>query len=191
MNAIYLPGIKKQFEFYKSLADKTVEQIGIADEKLFWQYNEASNSIAVIVKHLSGNLLSRWTDFLITDGEKDSRDRDGEFDNSIQSKEELLDKWNEAWKCLFEAINSLTEDDLNKTIYIRNMGHSVLDAINRSMAHTAYHVGQIVFIGKMIQSTGWNSLSIAKGNSKEFNADKFSKARHDEHFTDQFINKKE
>jgi hypothetical protein len=188
MEANYLAGIKKQFEFYKSLGDKTITQV--AEEKLFWQYNEESNSIAIIVKHLWGNMLSRWTDFLITDGEKDWRDRDAEFENTIKSKEELVAKWEEAWKCLFAAIEPLIENDLGKTIYIRNMGHSVTDAINRSLAHIAYHVGQIVFLGKMIQDTGWHSLSIPKGNSKIFNAEKFAQPKHTEHFTDEFINKK-
>src|SRR5580698_4621825 len=117
MSTDYLPGIKKQFEFYKTLGDKTIEQV--PEEKLFWQYNEESNSIAIIVKHLWGNMLSRWTDFLTTDGEKDWLDRDAEFDNDIKSKEELTANWNEAWKCFFNTFNSLTENDLAKTIYIR------------------------------------------------------------------------
>jgi hypothetical protein len=188
MDTNYLPGVKKQFEFYKTLGDKTIEQV--PEEKLLWQYNEESNSIAIIVKHLWGNMLSRWTDFLTTDGEKDWRNRDAEFDNDIKNKEELTAKWNEAWKCFFNTFNSLTENDLGKTVYIRNMGHTVLDAINRGLAHVSYHVGQIVFIGKMIQNTNWHSLSIPKGNSKIFNAEKFSKPKHNEHFTDEFINKK-
>lgn len=179
----YLPGAKKQFEFYKSLGDKTIEQI--AEEKLFWQYNEESNSIAIIVKHLWGNMLSRWTDFLTTDGEKDWRNRDAEFDNDIKSKEELIAKWNEAWECLFNAIDPLTEIDLDKIIYIRNMGHTVMEAVNRGLAHCAYHVGQIVFIGKMIQNAHWHSLSIPKGKSEIFNAEKFAKPKHTEHFTDE------
>ena len=183
----YLTGVKKQFEYYKSLGDKTIAQV--SEEKLFWQYNEESNSIAIIVQHLSGNMLSRWTDFLTTDGEKDWRDRDSEFENTIKSKEQLIAKWNEAWDCFFNTFNSLREEDLDKTVYIRNMGHSVVDAINRGLAHSAYHIGQIVFIGKMINNTKWVSLSIPKGDSKIFNAEKFSQPKHTEHFTDEFIKK--
>jgi hypothetical protein len=188
VNTKYLGDIKKQFEYYKTLGDKTIEQI--AEEKLFWQYNDESNSIAVIVKHLWGNMLSRWTDFLTTDGEKEWRDRDAEFENNIQSKNELIMKWNEGWLCLFNAINPLTENDLVKTIYIRNMGHTVMEAINRSLAHISYHTGQIVYIGKMIKNTDWISLSIPRGNSKIFNEEKFSQPKHTEHFTDEFIDKK-
>ena len=178
----YLESIKKQFEYYKSLGEKTFAQV--PDEKLFWRYNEASNSIAMMVKHLHGNMLSRWTDFLTSDGEKEWRKRDEEFDNDIQNKEELLSKWNEGWDCLFGAINPLTKDHLEQIVYIRNMGHTVTEAINRQLAHYSYHVGQIVFLGKMIQNEAWQSLSIPKGQSKAYNEDKFSKPKRKEHFTD-------
>jgi len=178
----YLESVKKQFQYYKSLGEKTFEQV--PEEKLFWQLNEESNSIAMIVKHLHGNMLSRWTDFLTTDGEKEWRKRDEEFDKDIKTKKELLLKWNEGWECLFNELNSLTEKDLEKEIYIRNMGHSVSEAINRQLAHYPYHIGQIVFIGKAIQNKKWNSLSISKGKSKEYNAEKFSKPKRKEHFTD-------
>lgn len=127
------------------------------------------------------------TDFLIIDGEKEFRDRDAEFENDIKSKEELLNKWNEGWKCLFNVINTLTIDDLKKIIYIRNQGHSVTEAINRQLAHYPYHIGQIVYLGKML-SENWNSLSIPKGNSKAFNNDKFSKPKQKGHYTDEFLN---
>ena len=178
----YLDSVKKQFGYYKTLGEKTFEQV--PGEKLFWQINEESNSIAMIVKHLNGNMLSRWTDFLTTDGEKEWRKRDQEFDNDINSKTELLVKWNEGWSCLFDALNSLTENDLEKNIYIRNMGHSVTEAINRQLAHYSYHIGQIVFIGKVIKNEEWNSLSIPKGKSQEYNKDKFSKPKRKGHFTD-------
>ena len=178
----YLDTVKKQFEYYKSLGEKTFEQI--PEDRLFWQKNEESNSIAMIVKHLNGNMLSRWTDFLTTDGEKKWRKRDNEFDNDIKNKAELLSKWNQGWICLFEALNQLTENDLEKEIYIRNMGHSVSEAINRQLAHYPYHIGQIVFIGKMIQNQQWHSLSIPKGKSKDYNKEKFSKPKRKEHFTD-------
>ncbi len=184
----YLESAKKQFEYYKMLGDKTFAQV--QDDKLFWQYNDESNSIAIIVKHLWGNMLSRWTDFLTSDGEKEFRKRDSEFENDIQNREELLEKWNEGWNCLFNAINSLTTDDLNKIIYIRNQGHSVTEAINRQLAHYPYHIGQIVFLGKMLAGNDWNSLSIPKGNSQAYNKDKFSKPKQIGHFTDEFLNDK-
>ena len=178
----YLESVKKQFEYYKMLAEKIFEQIPA--EKLFWQQNKESNSIAIIVKHLSGNMLSRWTEFLTTDGEKEWRNRDEEFIGDIKTKAELLTKWNEGWDCLFNAINQLTDNDLEKEIYIRNMGHTVSEAINRQLAHYPYHIGQIVFIGKMIMNEEWKSLSVPKGKSKEYNQEKFSKPKRKEHFTD-------
>ena len=178
----FLSSSKKQFEYYKALGEKTFAQL--PEEKLFWKYNDTSNSIATIVKHMHGNMMSRWTDFLTTDGEKEWRKRDAEFDDDIASKEALSLKWNEGWQCLFNAITPLCESDLDKEIYIRNMGHSVTEAINRQLAHYSYHVGQIVFIGKMIASEDWNSLSIPKGNSKEYNDEKFAKPKRKEHFTD-------
>jgi len=184
----YLESVRKQFAYYKMLGEKTFSQL--ADDKLFWQYNEESNSIAIIVKHLWGNMLSRWTNFLTTDGEKEWRNRDAEFENDITSRQELLNKWNEGWNCLFEAIDSLTTEDLEKIIYIRNQGHTVTEAINRQLAHYPYHIGQIVFIGKMACESGWTSLSIPKGNSKTFNADKFAHPKQKEHFTDEFLSEK-
>lgn len=188
MTTDYLDSVKKQFEYYKMLGDKTFAQL--SEEQLFWQYNEESNSIATIVKHLWGNMMSRWTDFLTSDGEKDWRDRDSEFENDIASKRELLDKWTEGWNCLLDAINLLTANDLDKIIYIRNQGHTVLEAINRQLAHYPYHVGQIVFLGKMLCNENWTSLSVPKGKSKDFNAEKFLKPKHKAHFTDEFLDKK-
>jgi Protein of unknown function (DUF1572) len=184
MNNDYLVSVKKQFEYYKMLGEKAMAQL--PEEKLFWQYNQESNSIAGIVKHLWGNMLSRWTDFLTTDGEKEWRNRDAEFNNDIQSKAELMTKWNEGWQCLFDAIDPLTTPDLEKEIFIRNMGHTVLEAINRQLAHYPYHIGQIVFIAKMVCDDQWNSLSIPKGNSTAYNAAKFTAPKHREHFTDEF-----
>lgn len=189
MSTDYLQSVRKQFEYYKMLGEKTFEQI--TDEQLFEQCNEESNSIAIIVKHLWGNMLSRWTEFLTTDGEKEWRQRDAEFDNDIADRSELMEKWNEGWKCLFNAIDSLTENDLTKEIFIRNQEHSVVEAINRQLAHYPYHVGQIVFIGKMLCVNKWTSLSIPKGNSKEYNKDKFSKPKQKQHFTDEYLKKEE
>ncbi|MEZ4771842.1 MAG: DUF1572 domain-containing protein [Bacteroidia bacterium] len=183
MRTDYLTSTKKQFEYYKMLGEKTFSQL--PDEGLFWQYNAESNSVATIVKHLWGNMLSRWTDFLTTDGEKTWRERDAEFENDIQTRAELMEKWNEGWDCLFSTLNSLTEEDLDKLIYIRNQGHTVTEAINRQLAHYPYHIGQMVFIGKMICGEKWASLSIPKGNSSQFNAEKFSLPKRKRHFTDE------
>ena len=187
MTTDYLESIKKQFAYYKLLGDKTFVQL--TDEKLFWQYNKESNSIAIIVKHLSGNMLSRWTDFLTTDGEKAWRKRDAEFENDISTRQELLATWEAGWQCLFTALQSLTPEDLQKEIYIRNQGHSVTEAINRQLAHYPHHVGQIVFLGKMLCNNSWSSLSIPKGNSASYNADKFAKPRQKAHFTDEYLDK--
>lgn len=168
----YLESAKKQFNQYKILGEKTMLQV--PPEQLFWQFNPESNSIGSIVKHLWGNMLSRFTDFLASDGEKPWRNRDAEFENDIQSTDELFSKWNEGWNCLSEALASLTTQDLLKSIYIRNEQHSVLEAINRQLTHSAYHVGQIVFLGKMICNERWQSLSIPKGGSRQFNEEKFS-----------------
>jgi len=128
--------------------------------------------------------------FLTTDGEKEWRQRDAEFENDIVNREELLEKWNQGWTCLFSALNSLTENDLSKEIFIRNQGHTITEAINRQLAHYPYHVGQIVFIGKMLSNEKWTSLSIPKGNSQVYNADKFSKPKIKQHFTEEFLKPK-
>ncbi|MGB4968477.1 MAG: DUF1572 domain-containing protein [Saprospiraceae bacterium] len=188
MEKDYLESAVKQFEYYKMLGEKTFNQV--PDEFLFWQPNEESNSIAIIVKHLWGNMCSRWTDFLTTDGEKEWRQRDAEFYNDIHSRQELIDKWNEGWSCLFTAIKALNQKDLEKTVYIRNMGHSVMEAINRQLAHYPYHIGQIIYIGKMVCNQNWKSLSIPKGCSLEYNATKFAQPQHKEHFTQEFLKPK-
>lgn len=178
----YLDSIRKEFAYYKMLGEKTLAQV--PDEKLLWQYNTASNSIAILVQHLWGNMLSRWTDFLTSDGEKEFRNRDAEFENDIKNREELTIKWNEGWACLLDAVNALRTEDLDKVIYIRNQGHTVTEAVNRQLAHYAYHVGQIVFLGKMLAGDGWTSLSIPKGQSDAFNKERFSQPKERRHFTD-------
>ena len=187
MNSGYLNSVIKQFEYYKILGEKAIAQV--PDNSLFWQYNEESNSIAVIVKHLWGNMLSRWTDFRTADGEKEWRNRDGEFENDLKSRQDVMQLWNDGWKCFLDALHSLTEEELTTTIYIRNMGHTVLEAINRQLAHYPYHVGQIIFISKMICNNEWASLSIPKGNSTQYNAGKFAQPKRNEHFTDEFLKK--
>lgn len=178
----YLLSVKKLFTYYKSLADKAINQI--SSEQLHWQYNNESNSIAIIMQHIAGNSISRWTDFLNSDGEKASRNRDAEFEETTASKEELLALWEKGWECLFNAINPLTEADLARIIYIRNEGHTVMEAINRQLAHLPYHVGQIVFVARMISGENWQSLSIPKGQSKLFNDGKFAAEKGKTFFTD-------
>jgi hypothetical protein len=169
----YLSVILKTFRSYKSLGEKTLEQV--KDAEINFTPNEESNSLALIVKHLHGNMLSRWTDFLNSDGEKENRQRDTEFEGSVTDKKELLRLWEAGWACLFAALEGLREEDLSRTIYIRKEGHTVLEAINRQLAHYSYHIGQLVYLGKMIRSGTWRSLSIPKGKSEQFNAEKFSK----------------
>ncbi len=182
-NQSYLTSAKRQFQYYKTLGEKAMDQLDA--EQLFTAPNEDSNSIAVIVKHLWGNMLSRWTDFLTTDGEKPTRDRDGEFINDLQTKEAVIQKWNEGWDCLFKTLDSLTEEDLSKIIYIRNEGHTAMEAINRQLAHYPYHIGQMVYIAKMLKKAPWDSLSIPKNKSGDFNAQKFSQEKSTKHFTEE------
>ena len=178
----YLGSIRKQFEYYKGLGQRTFDQL--QDDQLNWQYNDASNSIATIVQHLAGNMKSRWTDFLTTDGEKPWRHRDQEFAIQEWSKKDLLALWESGWEVLFSALDTLTDKDLERMIYIRNMGHTVTEAINRQLAHYSYHVGQIVYIGRMLRNDDWQSLSVPKGQSQQYNERKFSKPKRREHFTD-------
>lgn len=168
----FLQSVHREFHHYKNLGEKAIAQM--PEDKLFWTYNDETNSVAVIVQHLWGNMLSRWTDFLTTDGEKEWRHRDAEFENELKSKKELMEKWDEGWYCLFAALAPLTDSDLDKTVYIRSEAHTVLEAINRQVAHYASHVGQIVMLAKM-HSPDWTSLSIPKNKSREFTKGNFSK----------------
>ena len=187
INNSYLESIKKQFLYYKTLGEKAIEQL--EPGQLFVSVNDDTNSIAIIIKHLSGNMISRWTDFLTSDGEKKWRNRDGEFEQTIATKEELMSIWDRGWDCFFNTINSLTPDQLETIIYIRNEGHTVMEAINRQLAHYPYHIGQIVFYAKMLKQTEWNSLSIPKNKSNSYNADKFSKEKSIRNFTDDELDK--
>lgn len=184
----YLESAKRQFLMYKQLGEKAMAQL--SDEALNWHVNEDSNSIAAIVKHMWGNMLSRWTDFLTTDGEKPWRQRDAEFDNEVQNRESLMKKWDEGWQCLFDALNSITDNDLERIVYIRNEGHTILEAINRQISHYSYHVGQIVYISKMRSTDEWKSLSIPRNKSAEYNAVKFAQEKGERHFTDDWVEKK-
>lgn len=166
----YLQSVIKRMKNYKGLAEKTFEQL---EEKDFhFQPNEESNSIAIIIQHIAGNMLSRFTNFLSEDGEKEWRQRDDEFEIHQYSKQQVINIWGKGWKCFFDLLESLTEDDLLKTIYIRNEPLTVMDAINRQFAHYSYHIGQIIFIGKIIKGDKWKSLSIPKGKSQEYNKSK-------------------
>ncbi|WP_242084691.1 DUF1572 family protein [Aestuariivivens sediminis] len=178
----YLSSSIKQFQYYKSLGDRTFHQLSF--EAIQKEISKDSNSIAIIVKHLSGNMLSRWTNFLTEDGEKEWRQRDLEFEDSYTTREALIAQWEKGWQCLFAALTSLRSEDLENIVFIRNQGHTVTEAINRQLAHYAYHVGQIVFLGKVLKGKDWSSLSIPKGHSKRYNEKKFSKEKERRHFTD-------
>lgn len=182
MKTSYIESVWKQFEYYKMLAEKAMEQL--PEEKLFWQYNEESNSIAIIAGHMAGNMLSRFTDFLTSDGEKPWRNRDAEFETEFSSRGELLERWNQGWTCVLDAVSRLAETDLETIVYIRNEGHTVTEAINRQLAHYAYHTGQIVYIAKMLKNAEWKSLSIPRNRSAAYNQQKFSREKGRRHFTD-------
>ena len=169
------------YQYYKSLAEKSLAQT--SDEALNWIPDEKSNSINVIIRHLHGNMMSRWTDFLTTDGEKEWRQRDQEFEEHDMTREQLMQLWEEGWSCLFNALKSLTAEDMEKTIYIRNMGQSVEDAIMRQLAHYAYHVGQIVYLARLTNQGDWKSLTIPRGTSNEYNKVKMEPGKRVEHFT--------
>ena len=179
----FLTSARKQFAYYQLLGEQAMSQV--TDEQLFWQPNAVSNSLAVIVKHLSGNMLSRWTDFLTTDGEKPWRAREAEFDNDLTTRAQVLAAWQAGWQCLFAALDALTPADLDRTIYIRHQGHSVTEAINRQLAHYPYHVGQLVYLARLLAGAAWQSLSIPRGTSAAYNAEKFAQPPHQEHFTEE------
>ena len=162
----FLKDAIKRFRYYKELGDKTFEQLEEAD--FLYQPSTESNSIAVIIQHLYGNMLSRWTNFLTEDGEKVWRIRDREFEEIKHNKEEILSLWNLGWSCIFNTLESLTTADLTKTVTIRTEPLTVYDAILRQLAHYPYHVGQIVYLGRMVTNENWKSLSIPKGNSETY-----------------------
>lgn len=169
----YINSAKFEFERYKTYGDKTFEQLSL--EELFWQPSESDNSIAVIIKHLSGNMLSRWTDFLTDDCEKSWRNRDDEFEKPPKSKKEVMELWENGWNCLFNALSNINESNFDTLIKIRNQKHTIPEAVNRQLAHYASHVGQIVFLGKMLKKEDWTSPTIPKGQSKVFNKKMFGK----------------
>jgi len=163
----YLATATRRLKYYKDLGDRTFAQLDKSD--FYYKPSSESNSIAVIIQHLSGNMLSRWTNFLTEDGEKDSRDRDEEFETHDYSKDELLKLWSEGWDCFLGALDSLKPDDLLKTINIRNESMTAIDAISRQLAHYPYHIGQILYIGRIVKNDVWKNLSIPRGSSKLYN----------------------
>lgn len=171
----FLTLVFTQFIQYKKLGDKTIKQLN--DEMLHWQYNEQSLSIATIIKHLHGNMLSRLTDFLTTDGEKEWRKRDAEFVADESTKDTILAAWEEGWACVINTLSALDEKDLTKTVFIRSEPHTVMAAITRQLTHYAYHVGQIISVGKMCMGENWTTLSISPGKSAEFNKQIFSRGK--------------
>ncbi len=178
----FLTTSTKLFRYYKQLADQSMSVL--QDAELHTRPSNMSNNIAILVKHMAGNMRSRFTDFLSTDGEKPWRDREGEFVDSYNSRAELEADWESGWTCLFAALSTLQEAQLGQTVYIRNEGHTALEAISRQLAHYSYHVGQIVYIAKAVKDTGWVSLSIPPGGTAAFNKKKFDGGPRDKFFTD-------
>jgi hypothetical protein len=163
----YLEDSLTLFRYYKNLAERAMERL--SDEQIFTALDPEMNSIAVVANHMAGNMLSRWSEFLTTDGEKPGRDRDAEFDQPPESRAALMDLWNRGWACVFSALEPLTDADLSRVITIRGEPHSVMQAINRQIAHYPYHVGQIVFLAKHFQGEDWKSLTIPRRQSGAFN----------------------
>ena len=178
----FLESSKKLFKYYQGLGEKAIAQL--TDEQVLQKPNDTSNSIALIVHHLSGNMLSRFTDFLTTDGEKPWRDREAEFEEAYADKQTMMQAWTKGWTCLFNAIDALQPEDVSKIIYIRNEGQTVLEAIQRQLAHYASHVGQILYQAKVVKGRDFVSLSIPKGKTSDFNKEKFSQEKTRKHFTD-------
>ncbi|MGH9617092.1 MAG: DUF1572 domain-containing protein [Acidobacteriaceae bacterium] len=164
----YLQDSIDLLRYYKKLADRAIARV--TDEQLYKLLDEDANSIAIVMKHMTGNMKSRWTDFLLSDGEKPWRNRDSEFEQPPATRNALLQMWEQGWACVFEALQPLTDADLGRTVTIRGEAHSVMQAINRQIAHYSYHCGQIVFLAKHFQHAQWKSLSVPKGKSAEFNA---------------------
>ena len=163
----YMEDTLSLFHFYKKLAEDAIEQV--TDDQLFVRLDEEMNSIGIIMKHMAGNMRSRWTDFLTTDGEKPNRNRDTEFVEPPDSRAGLMRVWNEGWQRVFEALEPLSDSNLERKVVIRGEPHSVMQAINRQIAHYAYHCGQIVFLAKHFRASEWKSLSVPRNKSAEFN----------------------
>ena len=163
----YLEDSLELFRSYKKLGERAMEQL--PEAKLFAQLDDESNSIAIIVKHMAGNMRSRWTDFLTSDGEKPDRNRESEFEDAPATREALMQLWDQGWALVFGALEPLSDADLGRTVTNRGEAHSVMQAINRQIGHYALHCGQIIFLAKHWQGANWKSLSIPRGKSAEFN----------------------
>jgi len=177
-----IEGIEKLFLYYKKLGESAMSQVKETD--LIKEPTVGINSIAIIVKHLAGNMRSRWTDFKTTDGEKDWRNRDSEFEEPMVSRLDIMQVWENGWNILLTALKETNDLELENIVYIRNEGQSIQDAFQRQLAHYAYHVGQIVYLAKIYNGENWKSLSIPKNHSKDYNQNKFSEERQERHFTD-------
>ena len=178
----FLESARQLFRYYKKLGEGAIAQL--KDEQVLAQPDPSSNSIALIVHHLSGNMLSRWTDVLTSDGEKPWRNREAEFEEAYSDKKTMMEAWEKGWKCLLDSLDQLKPADLPTVIYIRNEGQTVLEAIQRQLAHYPHHVGQIIFQAKILKGAAFLSLSIPKGNSAKFNEEKFNQKKEVRHFTD-------
>lgn len=168
----HLENLRQIFTQYKVLGEKALAQV--EDKRLFWTFHNDSNSLAIIVQHMSGNMVSRFTRFFEEDGEKPWRQRDREFEAVLTSRNEVMEAWELGWDVFLEVLNGLNESDLERTVYIRGEAHTVIEALNRQLAHYAYHIGQMVYLAKMLAHNGWQSLSIPRHMSEEFNRQKLS-----------------
>jgi len=189
----YINSVQKQFRYYKHLADSACLQL--TDDQLFSQRHKdnpskQTNSIAIVMQHIAGNMHSRWTNVWEEDGEKPWRNRDAEFVSPEQDRNELYALWEKGWRCLFDVIDSLKPQDLERTVYIRNIEHSLIEAVNRQAMHYAYHVGQIVLMAKEWKGDDWQTLSIPLGGSQKYNEQQFSKEINRGHFTDEWLKDK-
>lgn len=177
-----LDGTVQLFRYYKSLTEKSIEQL--QENQIHDSPDPNQNSIAILMKHLAGNMISRWTNFRTEDGEKTWRNRETEFVDDFESYQELLEYWEKGWSVLFAALESIEDDELESIIYIRNDGHKLIEAIERHLAHVAYHTGQIVYLAKMFAGVNWKSLSIPKGKTEEYNQKKFNQGKGRGMYTD-------
>ncbi|OYD06770.1 DUF1572 family protein [Paludifilum halophilum] len=175
LESLYLKNVQKEFSALKQKGEKTIGRLN--EEELYWRPTQSSNSVAILIQHLSGNMQSRWTDFLTTDGEKPNRHRDAEFEESGSSRADLLRIWESGWKIFLDTLDRLEETDLQRTVYIRGEAHTVMEAIHRQLSHYAYHIGQIVYIGKQLKGEEWNSLSIPKGESETYLRQKLAQSQ--------------
>ncbi|MFD2556222.1 DUF1572 family protein [Sphingobacterium tabacisoli] len=182
-----LQGITKQFEYYRMIAEKTISRL--SEEELNLKISTESNSVAMLMRHLTGNLLSRFTNFFTEDGEKPWRNRDDEFADGTYEKIPLIAEWNSAWDTLFQTLKSINTTNIEQPVKIRNQEHTVSGAIYRQLSHYPYHIGQIVFIGKLIRNQDWQSLTIAKNKSQEYNRDRFDNPNSETHFSQGYLDK--